>query len=164
MRVTIGLKGYYHWVDVPPNTQVTEEDKEQKLVRPMANGKWQMRVNLMQDTHMQVHLNEEQVIARIWFVRHEPGLRLVLSRAQGITSFVDAHHMPLCAHSKWATKVEIEADEGPDENLFRTRLEGLAALFGYDFDEMLKAYTTPTTTEQHAAHMSKHFGIKEASK
>lgn len=160
MHVVIHVNGYYDWEPVPDGVTVTEADISSLRVKPAHNGGYLMRVSKKADTHTEITLDEGHVISRIWLIRHEQGL--VLNRAQGLSTFVSVHHMPHHAHRSWVKSVEIEHDTGPNEALFRSKLEALAAEFGYDFDEMMAAYMTPTTTAQHVTHMSKHFGIKES--
>jgi hypothetical protein len=121
MRVTVSVKKFYDWEPVPGDVVVTQQDISSEKVKPAANGGWLMKVTKNLETHTQVNLPEEQIIAKIIHDRTRPEGGRVLTRKQAVAFYLSENVMPHHAHRSWITGFEVH-DDGPDEKMARAML------------------------------------------
>jgi hypothetical protein len=164
MRVTIHSSGFYDWEPVPADVEVKPADVKAKRVKPTANGGWLMRVERTGDTHTDVALPENQLIAQIVqeMVRdHQPR-----TRRDAVNLLLSRHVMPHHAHKSWMRKVECH-DDGPDEKMFADMVDvqvKAGNISPHDLEEMTKLYCAEdhAPEERHAVSarsIAAHFGV-----
>jgi hypothetical protein len=75
MRITVDIKGFYDWVPVPPNTEISEADLASGLVKKMADDQWSMRVTVKSPDPKQEHTVgiPETAIAQMFAARAKIG-------------------------------------------------------------------------------------------
>lgn len=122
MRIVVHHKKVYDWVPVPDDVIVTKADIAAEKVKPSGSGGYLMKVTKSEPTHTVILLPEEQVIAKIIHEKTRPEGGRTLTRKQAVSFYLSENIMPNHAHRSWVTKIEVENDDGPNEEMVRSML------------------------------------------
>lgn len=166
MRVIVHVNQYYDWLPVPADVKVSARDIKARRVIPANDSTpekptWAMRVNKVADTHTEVHIPEQQLIAVI-IANMCRGTKRPLTRSEAVANYLASHVMGDHAHETWMEDFEVH-DEGADEALLRAEIALHVEAGNIDelsVDALVDAYTTPLTADHHVKHMHGHFGLK----
>lgn len=164
MRIVVHVSGYYDWEPLPDGVEVTDADIKARRVKPATSGTgggWLMRVAKKGETHTEVCLPEEELIALL--LQDAIRERQIQTRSEGVAKYLARHVMPHHAHRTWMDDFEVQ-DDGSNEAHFAKLIdEHVAAgtLEPEDKDAMLAAYREPVQAGHHEAHLQNHFGAKK---
>lgn len=169
MQLIVHVNGFYEWVEVPAD--VPRDNAEWKRavkagkIKPATNsltGSWLMHVPKTADTHTFVAANEDDIIQCI-IQEMTRGDRRHLTRVEAATRLVARHTLHHHSHASNVEEVQMFSDDGPDEALFRKRIQehiDCHNIDPLDFDGLLEAYMTPAAQEDHIDALHAHFNVK----
>lgn len=178
MRIVVHVNSFYDWERVPDGVEVTDKDLALGRAKKDQHGNFVMRVIRRGDTHTTIAMPENQLIAEI--VDHFIHKHVALTRGEAAAMHV-ARVMVDHAHRKWMMHFEFQ-DDGPDEVLFRQVLEAHAnpatthpetglplvdprpTISEEDIPDLVDAYLTPVTHEEHAEHHHAHFRVPRSER
>jgi hypothetical protein len=170
------LSGHYDWLPVPADVTVTPHDVAAGRVKPAANGGYSMRAEITgdavaADAHNESCISEQHIINEIIRAYTDKGKqKLILTRHEAVTVIMNDLIVPHHTHRRWMKHIDVHDDGGPDEALFRASIaphleadHGRAPgknIDAEDVEEMVAAYLTPMTEDDHRDHLHAHFKLK----
>lgn len=162
--IVMHVNRFYDWEPLPPGSEEPSEKDIQNLrVKPGTNGQWLMRVPKDADTHTTMQITESDVAQHL--IRDLVKFKVLRTRQEALVAHIAEMHVGHHAHRKWMKHFEVN-DEGPGESdieEFTKLVDALVEagrLEPEDKDDLLEAYTTPATNEDHVAGMHAHFGCE----
>jgi hypothetical protein len=127
MRVIIHHSKFYDWDPVPKDVVITDDDIAAGKVMPNRDGSgYRMRVVKIPPggTHRTVLITEGTLIEKI--IEEKSDIRKAgrtLTRHQAAAALLMDQILPGNIELDWITRFEVEADDGPSEELMRAKLD-----------------------------------------
>lgn len=155
MLVHVEVTGYYDWAPCPPGTQITEADLHALRVKQMSDESWQMRVELLADTHHDVRIPEMAITDRMASLEFLGRPQSREATVAEILTFNFRHHL----HTKNIVEITID-DAAPNAELYASDLERL----GVPADKREAAMTNYMEDADTASYLNVVFKAKKFKK
>lgn len=128
MRVTVHLRKFYSWQQVPKDVVVTDDDVRSGRVKPGKTGGYEMRVVKsppagLATSPTEIMISERTLIEKI--IEEKSDVRKAgrtITRNQAAAHLIQDQLLPEHGEWDWIAKFEVH-DDGPHEELFREVLE-----------------------------------------
>lgn len=163
MRIVVHHGKSYKWVPLPREVSFTNEDVANGKVRLDLHGNPRVRKVFDGETATLCTIDEKTIVEKIVHDKCRPEGGRTLSRKEAVAFILSEHFAPEHFHRSWLTgNFEIH-DDGADEKLAREIFEQHVAAENIPADHLddhIAKYLQPTTHDDHAKHLRKHFKVK----
>lgn len=167
MVIVVHQSKVYKWVPLPREVSFTPADVAGGKVRLDLHGNPRVReTHDVEGSHTMITLDEKTIVEKIVHDKCRPEGGRTLTRKEAVAFILSEHFAPEHFHRSWLTgKFEFH-DDGPDEKLARSILEAHVAadnIPAEHLEDHIAKYLEPTTHDDHANHLRKHFKVKVKS-
>lgn len=167
MHVVVYHAKSYKWVPLPREVSFTHADVAGGKVRLDLHGNPRVREVHDGETHTMVTIDEQTIVEKIIHDKCRPEGGRTLSRKEAVAFILSEHFAPEHFHRSWLTGRFEFHDDGPDEKIARELLQVHVEAGNIPADHLedhVRKYMEPTVHEDHAAHLKKHFKLKDKVK